>query len=611
MKTKLLRISHILAMGMLCGPVTYAQQLSFPGAEGWGRFATGGRMTDSAIGSKVYYVTTLEDYISTEAPVEGSLRWALSDGDDTPRTVLFKVCGTINLRERLKFSHPNITIAGQSAPGGGICISGANIYVCKNNVIIRYMRFRAGDKASSNYSALDIENVSNVMIDHCSFSWSMEENVTMYDNKYTTMQWCILSEPLYYSAHKKGERGYGSQWGGEHSSYHHNLLAHCVSRAPRINGARDKSQSGHDAFVDTEVAYNVIYNWGNKGAVYGGELEAVVVGAYSRTNLYGNYFKPGPMTNTFQERWFADCSHTASKATGYGEWYIEGNMFEINEYKNDKNGGNHTALNENNWLYGETSNSKKAINLRAGIDKIGVVRLSESSESSNLPLKSAEMAYRDVISNAGAWYPRLDEVDRRILSEAAGIESPKDYGVVKVSGGTPTTTKYIGAINSQDDLKPTDASEGWTAWPDLCMREGETVSEDTDADGIPDKWEEANGLNKLDGNDGGLIAENGYSHLENYLNGLVEAQYPSSLEDTKGQDNALATFYHAGTRSLHFNLYAGASKLMIYTMNGSLVAEKDVRKFDKISVQELPNDTYLLQWFLTDGSQRGEKLHVW
>ena len=147
-----------------------AQQIAFPGAEGWGRFATGGRATDPAIGSKVYYVTSLEDYLSTEEPIEGTLRWALSTGDDTPRTILFKVGGTIILKERLKCPKPNVTIAGQSAPGGGICISGANIYIHSKNFIVRYIRFRAGDLSGKNYSSLGIENTENVIIDHCSFS---------------------------------------------------------------------------------------------------------------------------------------------------------------------------------------------------------------------------------------------------------------------------------------------------------------------------------------------------------------------------------------------------------------------------------------------------------
>ena len=149
----------------------FAQQPAFPGAEGWGRYATGGRAIDER-GSTVKYVTRLDD-CSDDNLVEGTLRWALRSGDDTPRTILFAVNGTIKLTSRLKFAYPNVTMTGQSAPGGGVCISGANIYVCKDNVIIRHLRFRAGDEAGSNYSAIDIENTKHVIIDHCSFSWSM------------------------------------------------------------------------------------------------------------------------------------------------------------------------------------------------------------------------------------------------------------------------------------------------------------------------------------------------------------------------------------------------------------------------------------------------------
>ena len=235
----------VCGMALFAGINMFAQnevgQLAFPGAEGWGRFATGGRMVDSSIGSKVYYVTTLDDYTSSESPIVGSLRWALTDGDDTPRTILFSVAGNIVLKERLRCPRSNVTIAGQSAPGGGICISGANMYIHSKNYIVRYIRFRPGDLTGTNFSSINVENSQNIIIDHCSFSWSMEENVTMYDNKYTTMQSCILSEPLYVSKHDKGARGYGAQWGGEHSTYHHNIFAHCVGRTPLVNGARDKA----------------------------------------------------------------------------------------------------------------------------------------------------------------------------------------------------------------------------------------------------------------------------------------------------------------------------------------------------------------------------------
>lgn len=153
---------------------------AFPTAEGYGKYATGGR------GGNVYYVTRLDD-CSDDNLVEGTLRWALRSGDDTPRTVLFQVCGTIYLNTKLKLAHPNITIAGQTAPGGGICIAGANIYICKPNIIIRHIRFRAGDIPNINYPCLDVENTRNVILDHCSFTWSMEECLTLYDCDSTTV----------------------------------------------------------------------------------------------------------------------------------------------------------------------------------------------------------------------------------------------------------------------------------------------------------------------------------------------------------------------------------------------------------------------------------------
>lgn len=591
-----------LFAALLCAGYSYSQQIAFPGAEGWGRFATGGRLIDPTVGNKVYYVTRLDD-CSDDNLVEGTLRWALRDGDDTPRTILFKVAGTIKLSSKLKFAHPNVTIAGQSAPGGGVCISGANIYVSKGNVIIRYVRFRAGDEADSNYSALDVENVENVIIDHCSFSWSMEENVTMYDNRNTTMQWCILSEPLYYSRHKKGERGYGSQWGGENSTYHHNLLAHCVSRAPRINGARDKSTTvgAHDQFVDTEIINNVIYNWGNKGAVYGGELESVIEGAYSRTNLINNYYKPGPTTNAFQDRWFADLSHTASKATGAGQWYIDGNMFEINQYKNDKNKGDHSAVNADNWA-NVLKDSKRAVNIRLGNTQamMDSVRLYEPSASSGLTMTTAAQAYEDVIAKAGARLPRLDEVDERILAEAGGKQEPQFHGAFKPA--------YLGVIDSQNNLKPEGAGEEWNAWPDLSMLPGETILLDSDGDGMPDEWEDANGFDKNNAADGAEIAVNGYSNLENYLNNIVDNPLNIAIGN-RVKDLDFTYDYNSHTLSY----YAGqiVESMRIVDMTGSSIAMFQMNKEkDDIILPILQKGVYCLLWKVADGTISCKKIII-
>ena len=212
-----------------------AQQLAFPGADGYGKYVTGGR------GGEVCYVTRLDD-CSDDNLVPGTLRWALRhDNGGKPRTVLFCVSGTIYLTSKLKLQYPDVSILGQSAPGGGICVAGYNMYICRNNVIVRYIRFRAGDIPNSSMTGLDLENADNVIIDHCSMTWSMEECLTAYDTDYTTIQWCIIGEGLYNSKNSKGARAYATQWGGEHSTMHHSLITNSHSRAPRFNGVRSAS----------------------------------------------------------------------------------------------------------------------------------------------------------------------------------------------------------------------------------------------------------------------------------------------------------------------------------------------------------------------------------
>ena len=162
--------------------------------------------------------------------------------------------------------------------------------------------------------------------------------------------------------------------------------------------------------------------------------------------------------------------------------------------------------------------------MRAGIDKINEIKLTAPSANSELTIETAEEAYLKVIKQAGAQLPKLDEVDTRILAEAAGELKPVDRGAIKWNKTEPDpgNIKFVGMINSQEDLKPADAGDNWTPWPDHPPKAGETVPTDTDGDGIPDNWEEANGLDKNDPADGGILTANGYSNLENYLNGLVD-----------------------------------------------------------------------------------------
>ncbi|MGM9837331.1 MAG: polysaccharide lyase family 1 protein [Paludibacteraceae bacterium] len=520
--------------------VTQAATPAFPTAEGYGKYASGGR------GGKVFYVTRLDD-CSDDDLVEGTLRWALRSGDDTPRTVLFRVCGTIYLTSKLKLQHPNITIAGQTAPGGGICIAGANIYVCRPNVIIRHIRFRAGDIPNSSYPCLDVENTRNVIIDHCSFSWSMEECLTLYDADSTTVQWSIFAEGLYNSKNNKGSRSYAMQWGGEHATLHHCLIANCHNRTPRFNGVRDEAdlangKHNHDAQVDNEFLNNVIFNFGKKNSLYGGENDTTknrdvkgTPAGYNRVYMVGNYFRCGPLTfaANLSQRYFVQ----GSRVQDYGQWLLSGNMFETG---NKYNATNRTCWTDENLqlvnndnLYGYTdNNSLRAFNLDGLTPSEAAYNryvLSVPLAESGIVATSAQQAFEDVLSHsragafaAGAALPRYDEQDLRVLDEAAGRIDPQFAG--------KTQPKWFGIIDSQNDIRFAREDYFYVGdsvvggYPFLDAIEGDSLASDTDLDGLPDHYETVIGLNPEDPADAALPAANGsgYTYLEQYLNGVAD-----------------------------------------------------------------------------------------
>lgn len=536
----------LLLLAGFCLPAM-AQTLAFPGAEGYGQYTTGGR------GGKVYYVTSLAD-CTDDNLVPGTLRWALRDGDDSPRTVLFDVCGTIYLTSKLKLAHPNITIAGQTAPGGGICIAGANIYVCKPNVIIRYIRFRAGDVPNTNYPCLDVENTKNVIIDHCSMTWSMEECLTMYDCDSTTVQWTIIGEGLYNSKHDKGARAYATQWGGEHSTMHHCLITNCHNRCPRFNGVRDEAdlQNGkhnHDAQVDSEFANNVIFNWGKQNSLYGGECDTTknrVDGkpmGYNRVTMMNNFFRPGPTTKKLLTEAKYRFVKGDEKNGGYGEWYLNGNYIEASST---------LAINTDNYSGWLTAAPKLATRPAGCFDV----------------KETAAEAFSRVTQYAGAQLPRLDEEDERLLLEASGDEDPKFAGATQ-----PT---WLGIIDSQDDIKFSredtflvgDSTVG--GYPFLGMTERDKHAIDTDGDGLPDRYEREKGLNPEDAADGAAIAESGYSNLEIYLNAIADGLFPKSKYEGDEEQGCIVP-----------TIAAPARKMLI---NGMLYIEHNGKKINVLGI---------------------------
>ncbi|WP_407429848.1 polysaccharide lyase family 1 protein [Arcticibacter sp.] len=443
-----------------------AQQIAFPGAEGYGKFTTGGR------GGRVIEVTNLK---GDESP--GSLRAALNTPGSDPITIVFRISGNISLTNgQVKVGRSNMTIAGQTAPGGGICIKDGYLKFSGSNLIIRFMRFRPGDASGlSDLSCLGNENSQNVIIDHCSLSWSNEESHTCYDNKYITVQWCILSESLYKSFDSKGARSYAAQWGGQYATYHHNLIASNASRSPRVNGSRS-----HDTVAVCDYRNNVIYNWGKSGAVYGGELEVNDPNARCYVNWVNNYYKPGPATAS--DLYFVQPSYESRKgaAKGYAKWYLDGNVME----------GTDGSLNSDNWKGVDASKVGSAENIRS-MSEFHVER----------PFtETAGEAYKSVLANAGAIFPERDKVDKRVVNEASGKLKPSGSGAYGQNKGIIDTQKSVGG------------------WPELKSSKAPV---DLDHDGMADDWEIKNKLNPNNVEDRNIVADDGYTMLEKYINSLV------------------------------------------------------------------------------------------
>ena len=486
-------LTYLAAAFTLAASAQFESAPAFPGAEGFGRFTSGGR------GGAVYHVTSLADDNS-----KGTLRWACNKKGK--RTIVFDVSGTIYLKSELRLRQGDVSILGQTAPGDGICVADYPFQVSANNVIIRYMRFRLGNRnvAYHEGDGLGGMDLQDIVIDHCSVSWSIDECLSVYGSRNISVQWNMVDQSLVNAGHQKGSHGYGGNWGGSGASYLHNLLAHHTSRCPRL-GPRASTQT--DERMD--LRNNVMYNWAGNGC-YGGEGMKV--------NIVNNYYKPGPGTlkrsEELQKRIAAPgirtsqyTHHGTDKPNAWdamwhvwGKYYVSGN---VNSKWED--------VSRDNWTYGIYNQIDTAGNdgtfTPATHDSI---RIDSPIPYGYVCTHTAETAYDKVLKFAGASY-RRDSHDATIVND------------VKTGTAKWSNKDGLGFVDSPDEAG---------GWPELRRT---VAQQDTDQDGMPDEWEKAHGLNPDDPADCiryNLDSHRYYTNLEVYCNSLVEKQIKSQYSGT-------------------------------------------------------------------------------
>ena len=532
---------------------TMAQTPAFPGAEGHGRFVTGGR------GGKIFHVTNLNDSGA------GSFREAVKSGK---RIIVFDVAGVIALKSDLKFAD-NITILGQTAPSPGITLRYYTVQPGSNN-IIRFIRIRRGQEKNINDGA-DASwqrNKTGIIFDHCSFSWSIDEVASFYDNNNFTMQWCTVAESLTNPGHSKGAHGYGGIWGGKLASFHHNFVAHLMNRGPRFNGARygwtgytsNKEYSTYK-WQNTVQAENVDFRncvmYNAQGTCYGGP-------GGGQINIVNNYYKAGPShslkgttlnglkvdVSTGKERGSQDRITLVTLSTKdnsdknhpelydmTSRYYINGNTTETTKGQKTENkdwkgisydkgipslNGEYYSPDAKNF-YGDavahtTISGKSCVK----------IKMDNPAPTGEVTTHSAAEAYEKVLAYAGASLYR-DEIDARYMEEAR-------TGTATYKG---SITNSPGIIDKVSDVKGyTETNFGTGTRP---------ASFDTDKDGIPDEWEKANGLNPNNASDAltcSLDAKGYYTNIEVYANSLVENIMKSENADAL---SGVAEYYPTST----------------------------------------------------------------
>ena len=567
----------------LMSAAALAQAPAFPGAEGHGRYVTGGR------GGKVIHVTNLNDSGT------GSFREAVKSGN---RIIVFDVAGVIALKSDLKIGD-NITILGQTAPSPGITLRYYTVQPGNNN-IIRFLRIRRGEEKNINDGADATwqRNKTGIIFDHCSFSWSIDEVASFYDNNNFTMQWCTVAESLTNPGHSKGAHGYGGIWGGKLASFHHNFVGHLMNRGPRFNGARYgwtgyTSNKDYDTYKwenpvqaeNVDFRNCVMYN--AQGTCYGGP-------GGGQINIVNNYYKAGPshsLSSTTQNGIKVDVSNgkergnqeritliTVSTSSNSDKdhpefyemtsrYFINGNTTETTKESVTKNkdwkgvsydkgtytynGEIYSADKKN--LYGDAV-EHKTIN---GVSCVKI-KMDAPAPTGEVTTHSAAESFSKVLSYSGASLYR-DEIDARYMEEAK-------TGTAKYKG---SITKSPGIIDKVADVNGyTEANFGTASRP---------ADFDTDKDGIPDAWELANGLNPNDGSDALTYSLDGkgyYTNVEVYANSLVEDIMKQGNADA---ENKVDEYYPAWKNPTGISQITGSNpselvKVTYYSLNGTLLS---------------------------------------
>lgn len=567
----------------LVSAAALAQTPAFPGAEGHGRYVTGGR------GGKVIHVTNLNDSGT------GSFREAVKSGN---RIIVFDVAGVIALKSDLKIGD-NITILGQTAPSPGITLRYYTVQPGNNN-IIRFLRIRRGEEKNINDGADATwqRNKTGIIFDHCSFSWSIDEVASFYDNNNFTMQWCTVAESLTNPGHSKGAHGYGGIWGGKLASFHHNFVGHLMNRGPRFNGARYgwtgyTSNKDYDTYKwenpvqaeNVDFRNCVMYN--AQGTCYGGP-------GGGQINIVNNYYKAGPshsLSSTTQNGIKVDVSNgkergnqeritliTVSTSSNSDKdhpefyemtsrYFINGNTTETTKESVTKNkdwkgvsydkgtytynGEIYSADKKN--LYGDAV-EHKTIN---GVSCVKI-KMDAPAPTGEVTTHSAAESFSKVLSYSGASLYR-DEIDARYMEEAK-------TGTAKYKG---SITKSPGIIDKVADVNGyTEANFGTASRP---------ADFDTDKDGIPDAWELANGLNPNDGSDALTYSLDGkgyYTNVEVYANSLVEDIMKQGNADAESKVDEYYPAWKNPTGILQ-NTGSNPSELVkvtYYSLNGTLLS---------------------------------------